>query len=118
MAIASKRTPEEGLHVNTITTIIAILFTHVAFFFFTCYAFLAITDTLRTILHEGKVSLRTQYTIESLFTTIKNNFEGHQGVPPELDIVEENDQIIHDVELDMKINLQEDKSKTTHQSSH
>ena len=59
----------------------------------------AIFERFRTILHEGEIAKKVQYTIENLFAIRKTRFAEHPGVIPELDLVEENDKITHDVEL-------------------
>ena len=66
-------------------------------------------DRLRAILHEGeKVSKRTQYIIEGLYAIRKSGFEssGHPAVPENLDLVEEADQITHEVTLEDSLNPQ------------
>jgi len=40
----------------------------------------AIFERFRTILHEGKIQRRVQYTIEKLFTVRKNRFKDNPGV--------------------------------------
>lgn len=60
-------------------------------------------DRLRSILHEGKnIHKRTQYGIEGLFSIRKSGFEqsGYPAVHETLDLVEETDQITHEVTLD------------------
>jgi pre-mRNA-splicing factor CWC22 len=56
-------------------------------------------ERLRNILHEGDISKRGQFLIEGLFALRKKNFEGYQGVPTELDLVDENDQVVHEISL-------------------
>jgi pre-mRNA-splicing factor CWC22 len=61
-----------------------------------------VMERFRSILHEGTgVSKRTQYQIEGMFAVRKAGFEaqGFVAVKPELDLVEEDDQIEHDVRL-------------------
>jgi pre-mRNA-splicing factor CWC22 len=60
----------------------------------------AIFERFRTILHDGKVEKRIQYTIEKLFQVRKVNFKNNPGVVPELDLIEEGDKITHNVSLD------------------
>lgn len=60
----------------------------------------AVFERFKGILHEGEIDKRVQYSIEHLFGVRKTKFKDHQGVPPELDLVEEEDQICHDVNLD------------------
>lgn len=45
-----------------------------------------------------------QYSIEHLFAVRKTKFKDHPGVPPELDLVEQEDQICHDLNLDDTFN--------------
>ncbi|KAH0563993.1 hypothetical protein KQX54_008517 [Cotesia glomerata] len=61
-----------------------------------------IFDLLRNILHEGKLDKRIQYMIEVMFQIRKDGFKDHVAVPKELDLVEENDQIIHVIQLQDK----------------
>ena len=60
----------------------------------------AIFERFRTILHEGEIDKKVQYTIENLFAIRKTRFAEHPGVIPELDLVEEEDKITHDVTLE------------------
>lgn len=68
-----------------------------------------IFDRLRGILHEGEsMQKRTQYIIEGLFAVRKAGFEesGYPKIPAELDLVEEADQITHELTLEDKLNPQ------------
>ncbi len=58
-----------------------------------------IFERFRGILHEGEIDKRVQFMIEGLFAFRKSGFEGKKGVPPELDLVEEDDQIVHEIGL-------------------
>lgn len=60
----------------------------------------AIFESFRNILHEGEIDKKVQYTIENLFAVRKTKFADHPGVIPELDLVEEEDKITHQVSLD------------------
>lgn len=60
----------------------------------------AVFERFKGILHEGEIDKRVQYSIEHLFGIRKTKFKDHQGVPPELDLVEQEDQITHDINLD------------------
>ena len=62
-----------------------------------------IFDRFRGILHEGEIDKRVQYMIEGLFALRKANFEGFPALTPELDLVESEDQITHEVSLDEDI---------------
>lgn len=67
----------------------------------------AIFERFKGILHEGEIERKVQYSIENLFAIRKNKFVEHPGVIPELDLVEEEDQLIHNIELDQEINGEE-----------
>jgi pre-mRNA-splicing factor CWC22 len=60
----------------------------------------AIFDRFRSILHEGDIDIRVQYMIEGLFAVRKTKFVEHPSILPELDLVEREDQITHEVSLD------------------
>ncbi|KAK2078226.1 hypothetical protein QBZ16_004095 [Prototheca wickerhamii] len=68
----------------------------------------SVFDRLRAVLHEGGIERRTQFVIENLFALRKAGFErqGHPAVPPELDLVEAEDQITHEISLDDKTDTQ------------
>ncbi|PRP84533.1 pre-mRNA-splicing factor CWC22 [Planoprotostelium fungivorum] len=59
-----------------------------------------IFDRLRAILHEGAIDKKVQYSIESLFEVRKKNFADHPPVKPDLDLVDAEDQYVHDISLD------------------
>lgn len=67
----------------------------------------AIFERFRTILHEGKIQRRVQYTIEKLFIVRKNRFKDNPGVVQELDLIEEPDKITHDISLDDELEIEE-----------
>ena len=67
----------------------------------------AIFERFRTILHEGKIQRRVQYVIEKLFIVRKNRFKENPGVIEELDLIEEQDKITHDVSLDDEIETED-----------
>jgi pre-mRNA-splicing factor CWC22 len=60
----------------------------------------AIFERFRGILHEGEIDRRVQYVIENLFAVRKSKFADHPGVIPELDLVEEEDKITHEISLE------------------
>ena len=60
---------------------------------------IAVFDRFKGILHEGEWSRRVQYTIENLFNIRKQKFKTHPGVVQELDLIEEEDRITHEVSL-------------------
>ncbi|MPC17805.1 Pre-mRNA-splicing factor CWC22 [Portunus trituberculatus] len=66
-----------------------------------------ILETFRHILHEGKLETRVSYMLDVLFTVVKDEFKDHPAVAEELDLVEENEQFTHIVELDGKLDSQD-----------
>lgn len=60
----------------------------------------AIFEKFRNILHDGQIERRVQYTIEKLFNVRKQAFKQNPGVIPELDLIEEQDKITHNISLD------------------
>ena len=67
----------------------------------------AIFERFRNILHEGHIDRRVQYTIEKLFAIRKTKFANHPGVIPELDLIEEQDKITHDVSLEDELDTED-----------
>ncbi|KAH7162402.1 hypothetical protein B0J13DRAFT_9679 [Dactylonectria estremocensis] len=68
---------------------------------------MAVFDQFRNILHEADIDKRTQYMIEVLFQVRKDKFKDNPAIKEELDLVEEEDQITHRVELDGEIDVQD-----------
>lgn len=60
----------------------------------------AIFERFRGILQDGEVNKRCQYVVEKLFKVRKEKFKDHQGIIKDLDLVEEDDRITHEVSLD------------------
>ncbi|KAG5980411.1 pre-mRNA-splicing factor cwc22 [Claviceps digitariae] len=67
----------------------------------------AVFDQFRNILHEADIDKRTQYMIEVLFQVRKDKFKDNPAIREELDLVEEEDQITHRVELDGEIDVED-----------
>lgn len=67
----------------------------------------AIFERFRGILHEGEIEKRVQYIIENLFAVRKNSFAEHPGIIPELDLIEDEDRISHEVTLSTELSTQE-----------
>lgn len=59
----------------------------------------AVFDQFRNILHDSDIEKRVQYQIEVLFQQRKDKFKDNPSVKEELDLVEEEDQITHNVDL-------------------
>ncbi|KIV85864.1 pre-mRNA-splicing factor cwc22 [Exophiala sideris] len=68
---------------------------------------LAVFDQFRSILHEADIDKRTQYMIEVLFQVRKDRYKDNPAIREELDLVEEEDQITHQVDLDDDIEVQD-----------
>ncbi|KIW08753.1 uncharacterized protein PV09_00691 [Verruconis gallopava] len=61
----------------------------------------AVFDQFRNILHEANdLEKRTQYAIEVLFQIRKDKYKDFPAIREELDLVEEEDQITHNIDLD------------------
>ncbi|KXZ52169.1 hypothetical protein GPECTOR_10g798 [Gonium pectorale] len=65
-------------------------------------------ERFRAILHEGQISKRVQFIIEGMFALRKAGFEasGFPALKPELDLVEAEDQITHEIGLDDELQAQ------------
>lgn len=70
----------------------------------------AIFERFRSILHEGEIDKKVQYQIENLFAVRKTRFASHPGVIPELDLVEEEDKITHNLSLDDELDPQNESN--------
>ncbi|KAJ3100931.1 pre-mRNA-splicing factor cwc22 [Phlyctochytrium planicorne] len=57
-------------------------------------------ERFRSILHEGAIDKRTQYMVEVLFQVRKEKFKDNPPVMPELELVEDEDQVTHYRHLD------------------
>ena len=60
----------------------------------------AVFERLREILQEGEINKKTQFIIENIFKVRKHNFQNFKGLDPDLDLVEEEDQVTHNIDLD------------------
>src|SRR5690606_10894485 len=69
----------------------------------------SVFERFRGILHEGQIDKRVQYMIENLFAIRKSRFAEYPAKVPELDLVEEEDQITHDsLRLDSELIIEEE----------
>ncbi|KAF2972101.1 hypothetical protein GQX73_g1471 [Xylaria multiplex] len=64
-------------------------------------------DQFRTILHEASIDKRVQYMIEVLFQVRKDGYRENPAIREELDLIEEEDQITHRIELDSEIDVED-----------
>jgi pre-mRNA-splicing factor CWC22 len=69
-------------------------------------------ERFRAVLHEGTIDKRVQYMIEVLFQVRKDKYKDNVIVPEGLDLVEEEDQITHQISLDDELQIQEGLSKS------
>lgn len=68
---------------------------------------LAVFDQFRNILHEADIDKRTQYMIEVLFQVRRDKYKDNPAVKDDLDLVEEEDQITHQLALDDEIDVRD-----------
>jgi len=66
-----------------------------------------IFDQFRNILHEADIDKRVQYMIEVLFQIRKDKFKDNPAIKEELDLIEEEDQITHRVDLTAPIDVED-----------
>jgi pre-mRNA-splicing factor CWC22 len=64
-------------------------------------------ERFRSILHEAEIDRRVQYMVEVLFQVRKEKYKDHPILEPELDLVEEEDQITHYISLDDDLDIQD-----------
>ncbi|KEG03899.1 hypothetical protein YYE_00801 [Plasmodium vinckei vinckei] len=68
-----------------------------------------IFDRLKDIIQEGNINVKTQYDIEKLWNYRKTYFKDFPTVVEDLDIIGEDDKIVHEIDLlDETINNQEE----------
>jgi pre-mRNA-splicing factor CWC22 len=63
-------------------------------------------DRFRSLLNETDLDKRVQYMVEVLFQIRKDKWKNHPAVKDELDLVEEEDQITHQIHLDQEHDVQ------------
>jgi pre-mRNA-splicing factor CWC22 len=64
-------------------------------------------ERFRAILNEGSISDRVQYMIEVLMQVRKDKYKGNPIIPEGLDLVEEDEQITHQIQLEEDLRVQE-----------
>ncbi|KAI0180987.1 MIF4G-domain-containing protein [Hypoxylon sp. FL1284] len=67
----------------------------------------AVFDQFRNILHEADIDKRVQFMIEVLFQVRKDKFKDNPAIREELDLIEEEDQITHSVQLNDNLDVQD-----------
>jgi len=68
-------------------------------------------ERFRAVLNEGNISQRVQYMIEVLMQVRKDKYKDNPIVPEGLDLVEEDDQITHQIQLEEELQVQEGLSE-------
>lgn len=68
-------------------------------------------ERFRAVLNEGKISQRVQYMIEVLMQVRKDKYKDNPILPEGLDLVEEDEQITHQIQLDEELDVQDSLSK-------
>ncbi|KAI0648359.1 hypothetical protein C8Q79DRAFT_905097 [Trametes meyenii] len=64
-------------------------------------------ERFRAVLNEGSISHRVQYMIEVLMQVRKDKYKDNPIVPEGLDLVEEDEQITHQIQLEEELQVQE-----------
>lgn len=64
-------------------------------------------ERFRAVLNEGSISHRVQYMIEVLMQTRKDKYKDNPILPEGLDLVEEEEQITHQIQLEEELQVQE-----------
>ena len=58
-----------------------------------------IFERIRLILQEGAIDKRVQYLVEDLYEERRSKFANHPGMSPDLDLIEEADQTVHEFDV-------------------
>ncbi|KJA21085.1 hypothetical protein HYPSUDRAFT_141364 [Hypholoma sublateritium FD-334 SS-4] len=64
-------------------------------------------ERFRAVLNEGSISQRVQYMIEVLMQVRKDKYKDNPILPEGLDLVEEDEQITHQIQLEEELQIQE-----------
>ncbi|RDB24062.1 Pre-mRNA-splicing factor CWC22 [Hypsizygus marmoreus] len=64
-------------------------------------------ERFRAVLNEGNISQRVQYMIEVLMQVRKDKFKDNPILPEGLDLVDEDEQITHQIQLEEELQVQE-----------
>lgn len=73
----------------------------------------AVYERFRAVLNEGNISQRVQYMIEVLMQVRKDKYKDNPIIPEGLDLVEEDDQITHQIQLEEELQVQEGLSMSS-----
>jgi pre-mRNA-splicing factor CWC22 len=69
-------------------------------------------ERFRAVLNEGSISQRVQYMIEVLMQVRKDKYKDNPILPEGLDLVEEEEQITHQIQLEEELQVQEGLSRS------
>ncbi|KAL4245518.1 CWC22 family protein [Abortiporus biennis] len=67
----------------------------------------SVYERFRAVLNEGSISHRVQYMIEVLMQVRKDKYKDNPIIPEGLDLVEEDEQITHQIQLEDELQVQE-----------
>lgn len=59
----------------------------------------SVKDTLRSVMNENIVNDRIQFSIENLFNVLKEKIDLYDGIESDLDLVDEDDCVVHQINL-------------------
>lgn len=68
-------------------------------------------ERFRAVLNEGSITHRVQYMIEVLMQVRKDKYKDNPIIPEGLDLVEEDEQITHQIQLEDELQVQEGLSE-------
>ena len=68
-------------------------------------------ERFRAVLNEGNISHRVQYMIEVLMQVRKDKYKDNPILPEGLDLVEDEEQITHEIQLEEDLKVEEGLSK-------
>ena len=71
----------------------------------------SVFERFRAVLNEGAISHRVQYMIEVLMQVRKDKYKDNPIIPEGLDLVEEDEQITHQIQLEEELQVQEGLSE-------
>ena len=59
---------------------------------------------LKDVIHDGQIGERVKFGLENVWKDVQNHYKDKEAVIKELDLVEEDDQITHMLEIDAEVN--------------
>lgn len=67
----------------------------------------SVYERFRAVLNEGSISQRVQYMVEVLMQVRKDKYKENPIIPEGLDLVEEEEQITHEIQLEEELKVQD-----------